>query len=213
MNRDLEALTGADPALRALAARLQAGPQARLPDGFALRVHGAIASAERRRRRPVVWSAAAGLMVLLAAGTLLCRPQRPGGAADLVACQRADGSFSASTAAPYVQAFAVMALARCPGVDRQALTQAVDVLVRTQNAGGGWANDRVSAYNVAALEEAAAAGVPSAGTAYKRGARYLTRHGIPTVTREGLVRIARAAVRQPIPDDGLARCLASAAQL
>jgi hypothetical protein len=109
--------------------------------------------------------------------------------------------------------FAVMALARCPGVDRQALAQAVDVLVRTQNAGGGWANDRVSAYNVAALEEAAAAGVPSAGTAYKRGARYLTRHGIPTVTREGLVRIARAAVRQPIPDDGLARCLASAAQL
>lgn len=186
MSEDLEQMLreSGDVELGALVARLRAAPAARVPDGFSSRVRAAVhASAPQSFPRKFdIASAlplAAGLALLLGLGTILLRPsQDEFSPARLVACQRADGTFTATSAAPYVQAFAVTVLAREPATHGDALTSAVDALVRDQNAEGGWSNAALSARNVVALRQAADAGIASARRAYKRGLRYLRTHGI-----------------------------------
>lgn len=208
MNADLERTLGElDAATRACAARLRAAPQARTRDGFAagvmaaVRVEDARAAASARRFRPP-WrraaaslAAAAGLALLLAAGRgwFLGPAARAPRAADLAACQRADGTFSSSSAAAYVQGFAVAALAQEPGAAPGALDAAVAALVRSQGADGGWANDRQSACNVRALRVAAEAGVAAARPAYRRGVRHLRARGLAELTPPEFARAARAA--------------------
>ena len=109
-------------------------------------------------------------------------------------CQRPDGSFSDSSAAPYVQAFAVTGLAKAPSSDRAALDRAVDALVRTQKADGGWGNAALSARNVTALAQAEAAGVSRAREARRRGLRYLRIHGIGEISAADLAREAKEAL-------------------
>ena len=110
------------------------------------------------------------------------------------ACQRPDGSFSDSSAAPYVQAFAVTGLAKGPSSDRAALDRAVDALVRTQKADGGWGNAALSARNVTALAQAESAGVSRAREARRRGLRYLRIHGIGEISAADLAREAKEAL-------------------
>ena len=221
MNEDIErALNGSDADLRAFVASLRAAPQARVRDGFAAGVM-AVLEADARRAWPrklfrpaVLFPLAACLVALLAIASLFFRPSPDVSREELVACQRADGSFSPSTAAPYVQAFAVTVLARDPSADRAALEQAVGALVRTQNEAGGWANARLSAQNVAALAAATKAGVVRAMPAYRRGRRYLRLHGIIEMSAADMMRDAKEATgRLPTADVGLACSVALASRL
>ena len=221
MNEDIEkALDGADADLRAFVASLRAAPQARVRDGFAAGVMAAIAAESRRAplrrwaRPSILFPLAACLVALLAFASLFFRPVPTFSMERLVSHQRADGSFSSSTAAPYVQAFAVTVLAKDPSADRAALEQAVGALVRTQNEAGGWANARLSAQNVAALAAAAKAGVDRAMPAYRRGRRYLRLHGIIEMSAADMMRDAKEATgRLPTADVGLACSVALASRL
>lgn len=225
MNEDIErALNGSDADLRAFVASLRAAPQARVRDGFVAGVMAAVEADARRGafacslrgllRPAALFPLAACLVALLAVASIFFRPVPKFSLEKLVACQRADGSFSSSTAAPYVQAYAVTALAKDPSADRAALQQAVVALVREQNAEGGWANASLSARNVAALAAAAEAGVDVAVRAYRRGVRYLRMHGIGEMSASDLSRDARsAAARLPGSDLGVACSVALAARL
>jgi hypothetical protein len=225
MNADLErALNGPDADLRAFVASLRAAPQARVRDGFAADVMAAVEAEARRGafarslrgllRPAALFPLAACLVALLAFASLFFRPVPTFSMERLVSHQRADGSFSSSTAAPYVQAFAVTVLAKDPAANRTALEQAVGALVRAQNEEGGWANARLSARNVAALAAATKAGVGMAVPAYRRGRRYLRMHGIGEMTAADMVRDAKEATGRLSSDDaGLACSVALAARL
>ena len=156
-------------------------------------------------------ASAASLAIMFASGPFLFRSPAPSqspntsqAASHQAPCQRQDsssspsqrpdGSFSASSAAPYVQAFAVTGLATTPSPDRAALNRAVDALVRTQGADGGWGNAVLSARNVTALAQAEAAGVPHAREARRRGLRYLRLHGIGEISAPDLAREAKEAL-------------------
>ena len=225
MNEDMEkALNGSDADLRAFVASLRAAPQARVRDGFAAGVmavveadarRGALARAIRGLLRPAaLFPLAACLVALFAVASIFFRPVPAFSMEKLVACQRADGSFSSSAAAPYVQAYAVTVLAKDPSADRAALEHAVAAIVREQNAEGGWANASLSARNVAALAAALEAGVDDAVRAYRRGVRYLRMHGIGEMSAADLSRDARsAAARLSAADPGIACSVALAARL
>ena len=221
MNADLErALNGSDADLRAFVASLRAAPQARVRVGFAADVMAAVEADVRRAslrglfRPAVLFPLAACLVALLAVASLFLRPVPGVSRERLVSCQRSDGSFSSSTAAPYVQAFAVTVLAKDPAANRSALEQAVGALVRTQNEEGGWANARLSAQNVAALAAATKAGVDMAVPAYRRGRRYLRMHGIGEMTAADMARDAQEAIRRlSDADAGLACSVTLAARL
>lgn len=218
MNEDLErALEESDAEMRDFVAALRAAPQARVSDGFASDVMASV-RAERARGplravfRRFDWAsalpAAAALALLLgAAAVFLQRPAEPAwSTARLVACQRADGTFSATSAASYAQAFAVTALARDPAAHAAALDSAVGALVRGQNVEGGWGNADLSARNVVALRQAAEAGVDGARRAYRRGLRYLRLNGIVERSASDLVREAKDALARldAASDRGLA---------
>jgi len=221
MNADLERdLLGAGDGLQDVVAALRAAPQARVPDGFAARVMAHLPGeggfVRARRRSLLLLAAAASVAAALVFVSLVFRPvpQKPP-VPGLAVCQRADGSFSSSSAAPYVQAFAVAALAKDPSSDRAALDMAVDTLVRTQDAAGGWGNAALSARNVAALGQAEAAGVARARVPRRRGLRYLRMNGINELSTAELVREAKDALARlgTSGDAGLVRSTALAARL
>jgi hypothetical protein len=205
-------------------ASLRTVPLARVRDDFAADVMAAVRAEIRRStwrssllgmfKPAVLLPIAACLVALLAVTSIFSRPAPAFSRKKLVACQLTDGSFSTSTAAPYVQAFAVTVLAKDPSSDRTALEQAVNALVRTQNAEGGWANARLSARNVAALAAASDAGVGSALRAYRRGIRYLRTHGIGEMSAAEMVHDAQdASLRLADADLGIACSIALAARL
>ena len=224
MNEDLERdLAGTG--MLDFAAALRAAPQACVSTGFADGVIAAVRAERTRAPRrgflrrldlPSVLPAAAALALLLGLGAVFMgRPATPAFSMDrLVASQRADGTFSSSSAAPYVQAFAVTVLARDPSRHAAALGSAVDALVREQNAEGGWANAAVSARNVAALRQAVDAGVAGAARAYRRGLRYLRLNGQFEASAEDLAREAQAALARlgASADRGLACSVALCAR-
>ena len=136
MSADLERdLLEAGDGLGDVVAALRRAPQARVPEGFAARVMSRLPRKGGFVRAKwlspsVLLAVAASLVAAFVFVSLVFRPapQDPS-APSLSACQRGDGSFSSSSAAPYVQAFAVAALAKDPSLDRAALardfTQAV----------------------------------------------------------------------------------------
>ncbi len=204
MNPDVEDLLAAEGAeMRAFAARLKAASQVGASPDFTTGVMAAIRSERMRSARLFGWlpcraaalSIAASVVVLLALGVVcLRRPQTVWTTAVLVSCQRADGTFSNSSAAPYVQAFAVTALVKDSSSASGLLGSAVDAIVRDQDAEGGWANPSLSARNVVALRQAAEAGVARAARAYRRGRRYLQTHGIGELSVNDLMREAKDAL-------------------
>jgi len=221
MNVDLErTLKDGGEDLRVVVERLRTAPQARMPADFADTVMARV-RAERagNRFRFRVYPLAASLAALLALGSVVFLSMRGTGsgsaAIELVARQRVDGTFSASSASDYVQAFAVAALAQAAHAPKSALPAAVRALVRSQGADGGWRNARLSAYNVLALRVAAEAGVDGAHTAYRRGQRYLRAHDIPEPRRDDLVRAAKTAVARlgSAADPGLVQSAAFCAAL
>lgn len=210
MNKDLETdLNGLEPDLKGLVATLRAAPQARVAPGFTSRVLSQIPATERKRvvfasrdrgrgiPAASFWSTAfpiaAGLVALLAFCSIFFRPVPTFSLSKLMACQRPDGTFTSSPAAPYVQAFAVTVLAKDPSAPRPSLEQAVAALVRTQGASGGWANNALSMRNVAALAAAAQAGVAAAPKAYKRGLRFLRSQGLDELSADAFAEEARQA--------------------
>lgn len=245
MNADLERdLLGADDGLRDFVSSLRRAPQARVEDGFASRVlarlprqGGFVRVRSRWLSPPALVAAAASIAAVCAFTVFIFRSEAPVPAtqqvahrqadgspapavqdvtiARLAACQRADGSFSDSSAAPYVQAFAVTALAKDPSSDRTVLGHAVDALVRAQDVAGGWGNNALSARNVAALAAADAAGVERARSAYRRGLRYLRTHGIVEMSTASLAREAKDASLRlgPSADEGMACSMALASRL
>ena len=136
----MRALEGSDAEMRAFVASLRAAPQARTAERFTADVMAAVRAGEAERARRPFWSVltrlaaalpvAAGLALLFAVGSVFQRPAPAWTTARLVACQRPDGTFTASSAAPYVQAFAVTVLAKDPTVAPRALDSAVAALVR-----------------------------------------------------------------------------------
>ena len=222
MSADLERdLLEAGDGLGDVVAALRRAPQARVPEGFAARVMSRLPRKGGFVRAKwlspsVLLAVAASLVAAFVFVSLVFRPapQDPS-APSLSACQRGDGSFSSSSAAPYVQAFAVAALAKDPSLDRAALDLAVDTLVRTQDAAGGWGNATLSARNVAALAQAEAAGVARARIPRRRGLRYLRMNGINELSATELVREAKDALARlgASGDAGLVRSTALAARL
>ena len=204
MSADLERdLLEAGDGLRDVVASLRRAPQAHVSNGFAARVRsnlpqkGGFVRVRSRWFSPsVLLTVAASLVCAFVFVSLLFRspapPQKP--AVQQVSSQHADGTFSASSAAPYVQAFAVTGLAADPSSDRAALNRAVNALVRTQGADGGWGNAMLSARNVTALAQAEAAGVPHAREARRRGLRYLRLHGIGEISASDLAHEAKEAL-------------------
>ena len=210
MNADLEKdLAGTD--LRSFAASLQSAPQARVSDDFSAEVMSRVHSCARRWFSPeVLLPLAACLVAVCAFAALVFRPVPRFTTMQLVSCQRTDGSFSASSSAPYVQAFAVTVLAREPSANTAALDAAVDALVRTQTADGGWANAPLSARNTAALAAASAAGVARARSAYRKALRYLRINGIDEMSAHDLAQEAKlAAARLGTSNDAGLACSAS----
>lgn len=193
-------LEGLDEELMALADALRAAPTVRTSEDFTASVMAAVrAERSQMRSRPPVWRSpwlgvpiAACFALLLALGSVFNRPSSTWTSARLAACQQTDGTFSNSSAAPYVQAFAVAALAADPSAAMDTLKAAVTAIVRDQTAEGGWANAAMSVRNVAALHEAAAVGVDGAQRAYRRGLRYLRLNGIREMSPADLVRAAQA---------------------
>ena len=222
MSADLERdLLAAGDGLRDVVVALRDAPQAHVPEGFSARV---MARLPRKggfvrawwRSPSVLLAAAASIAAALAFVSLVFRPAPeklpvPSASAD----QCADGLLSSSSAAPYVQAFAVVALAKDPSADHVALDRAVDTLVRTQDAAGGWGNATLSARNVAALAQAEAAGVARARIPRRRGLRYLRMNGINELSATELVREAKDALARlgASGDAGLVRSTALAARL
>lgn len=211
---------GLDEELMALAGALRAAPTARTSAGFTASVMAAVHAAKSQTRsRPPIWRSpwlgapiAACFALSLALGSVFLRPASSSSwtPARLAACQQADGSFSRSSAAHYVQAFAVAALAADPSSTTGALKPAVEAIVRDQTVEGGWANAAISVRNVAALHEAAVAGVEGAQRAYRRGVRYLRLNGIREMSPADLAREAREAWARldASADNGLVGCLA-----
>lgn len=193
-------LEGLDEELMALADALRAAPTVRTSEDFTASVMAAVrAERSQMRSRPPVWRSpwlgapiAACFALLLALGSVFNRPSSTWTSARLAVCQQTDGTFSNSSAAPYVQAFAVAALAADPSAAMDTLKAAVTAIVRDQTAEGGWANAAMSVRNVAALHEAAAVGVDGAQRAYRRGLRYLRLNGIREMSPADLVRAAQA---------------------
>ena len=203
MNADLERdLLEAGDGLGDVVAALRRAPQAHVAPGFAARVRahlprkgGFVRVRSRRRLSPsVLLAAAASLVCAFVSVVLLVRqPATSLPVVRLASCQQTDGSFSPSSAAPYVQAFAVTVLAKDPSSNRAALDRAVDALVRAQEADGGWGNAVLSARNVTALAQAEAAGVARARAPHRRGLRYLRMHGICELSASDLARAAKDA--------------------
>ena len=206
MNGDLKAqLAEMGPEFAGLAASLGRAAGAGTSPGFTARVMSEISLSERRRRirRAGWWAAAAAAVVAVFAVHGLTPGVKPApepavsGIDRLVASQRADGTFSISSAASYVQAFAVQALADSHDARaRAALESAVAALVRSQSGEGGWSSDMQSSYNVAALAAAEAAGVESARIPLRRGLRYLRANGISERPEGSLGKAAAAALKR-----------------
>ena len=202
MNGDLKAqLSEMGPEFAGLAASLGRAAGAGTSPGFTARVMSEISLSERRRRirRAGWWVAAAAAVVAVFAVHGLTPGVKPAvsGLDRLVASQRADGTFSISSAASYVQAFAVQALADSHDARaRAALESAVAALVRSQSGEGGWSSDMQSSYNVAALAAAEAAGVESARIPLRRGLRYLRANGISERPEGSLGKAAAAALKR-----------------
>ena len=204
MNKDLEMqIAEMGPEFGAMAAALGRAAGARASSGFTVRVMSEVAACERRRRaRRACWwaAAAASLVAVFAIHGVVRRPAAQpvdAGLERLVASQRADGTFSGSSASSYVQAFAVQALADARDERvRPSLESAVAALVRSQSGEGGWSGDMQSSYNVAALAAAEAAGVESARIPRRRGLRYLRANGIDECPDGVLGRAASAAIRR-----------------
>ena len=154
MNADLERdLLEAGDGLGDVVAALRRAPQAHVAPGFAARVRshlphkGGFVRVRSRWLSPSVLLAVAASLVcaFVFVVFLVNQPATSLPVVRLASCQRTDGSFSSSSAAPYVQAFAVTVLAKDPSADRAALDRAVDTLVRSQDADGGWGNAALSA--------------------------------------------------------------------
>lgn len=201
--------------MRAFAESLRAAPQARVDDGFADRVMAAVGAGKKPRakwRMPPL-GAVLGLAASLAVAAAyffihseMSSSARKARMELLVHCQRDDGTFSSSSAAQYMQSFAVAALAEDASAHAAALDAAVGAITRTQNADGGWANAELSARNVEALRVAADAGVAGAMRAYKKGLRYLRVNGIGEMTKADFAFAAQDAARRVnLSDEGLAR--------
>ena len=212
MNADLERdLREAGDGLCDVVSALRRAPQAHVEAGFAARVlahlpreGGFVRFRTRWLSPPMLFAAAASILAVFAFVSLVLRPVPKMSVARLAACQRGDGTFSDSSAAQYVQAFAVTVLARDPSADRVALDKAVDALVRA-----------LSARNVAALAQAESAGVAQARAARRRGLRYLRMHGVGEISAGELVREAKDAFARigQSRDDGLVCSTALAGRL
>lgn len=195
MNAELmKDLKGYGDGLMPFAESLLRSPQAHVPSGFSA---GVMARVRRRTLlarwlRPVPLAAAASIAALFALTAFVGKSEPL--ETRLVACQREDGSFTSSSASRYVQAFAVSAIANGEKPDFAALRSAVDALMRSQNADGGWDNKVLSARNVAALAAADAAGMKHVRAAYRRGLRYLRMHGIAEMSASEFSREAKGAL-------------------
>lgn len=217
MNEDVEKiLNGSDAEFAAFVTALRTAPQAKVSATFTSEVMAKVRLSRKTAaygrgffQPSLLFPLAACLVALLAIGAIFFRPIPTFSLANLVACQRADGYFTGSAAAPYVQAFAVTVLAKDPTADRRTLDQAVDALVRTQDAAGGWSSRALSARNVAALSVAAKAGVKRAQNAYRKGMRYLRVHGIAEMSAAQLAQAAKDSLARldAATDPGAVCCL------
>jgi len=184
MEREIEETFGE------VVAQLRAAPGAHVSPGFAagvmVRIH-----AQRLRRRISGWLALAASLAVAAGYAFLAGADSSADAADLAARQRADGGFAASSAAPYLQAFAVRVLANDPTSVSAALSRAVAALARSQRADGGWGNAVLTQRNAAALRAVMNTGDRAAACAYRRAARYLRLHGLSEPTDAEFAAAAR----------------------
>ncbi len=178
--------------LEAFLGELKAAPQRKVGADFTRNVMLEVAGIERRRKLKS-WFTIAASISLFCALESICRSSSVFEGVEVVASkQRADGYFSDNSSAPYLQAFAVKALAdseKCSS----AFERAVSALTLTQNAEGGWSSASLSVRNVLALSIATSRGVKGAKTAYRKGLKYLRKQGLVEMTLDEFTSQAREA--------------------
>lgn len=171
---------------------LKAAPQRKVGEDFTRGVMLKVAVAERRRKFKMWFSMAASVAVVCAFSSVFRVETSAEEVKDISGKQRADGFFADNSSAPYIQAFAVKALAGDQTVS-PALEKAVSALAVSQNAEGGWSNISLSARNVLALSFAASRGVKEAKAAYRKGLKYLRKQGAVEMTLDEFTAQAKEA--------------------
>ncbi len=193
-----------DAQLRSFASSLCHAPQAKVSADFTARVMNAIRDESLNTPSRFSWlsfftvrkcyAAAALILILLGVSSVLYKPSDNKGFENLVAKRLEECSFSASSLAPHLQAFAIQALAKNPNANSAALKAAVEALVASQNADGSWGNAHVTARNVAALADVTSLGIEGVNRAYKRGVRYLRIHNIAMLSKNEMAEETKKAL-------------------
>ena len=156
---------------------LKEAPQRKAGKDFTLKVMMKINAIERRRKAKTWLAAAASIAACCSLFSMYKAAPSGEGARSISSKQLPGGYFVSGSTAPYLQAFAVKALAneKTPSPE---LEKAVAALARSQNAEGGWSDAALSARNVLALSAAASRGIAKARIAYRKGLKYLRKNGL-----------------------------------
>lgn len=176
----------------AFARGLKSASQRKVGEDFTRNVMLEIAGTERRRKLKSYLAIAAGFFLFCALASMCRSSSVLEGMEVVVSKQRADGYFTGNSSAPYVQAFAVKALADSEK-NSPAFERAVSALTLTQNAEGGWNGASLSVRNVLALSIAASRGIKDARIAYRKGLKYLRKQGLVEMTLDEFISQAREA--------------------
>ncbi len=194
----------ADAQMLSFAESLRSAPGSKVSDDFTSRIMNEIRSESKASPLHPVWTkfftpgkafaAAASVIILLGISSVFLRTDESSVTGELLARQCKNGQFTSSSAAPYVQAFAIRELAKNPAGNAVALKAAVNALLASQNADGSWLNDQVTACNVTVLAAVAELGIDGVSHAYKMGARYLRTRNIALLTKEEMNAEAKKAL-------------------
>lgn len=145
-----------------LVERLRAAPQAACTPDFNANVFARIHAQQDARR--FAWRAALAASFALALAFAAIFGRR----------NFTPSAQPSSIAQEYITAYRLAAA----NVSSQSFSQALDHILKTQKADGSWANDHLTARNLAALELASAHGRPELLPCVRRARRYLRLSGL-----------------------------------
>lgn len=191
MNADLSAwLSELDSDEARVVSLVREAPVVSVTSDFTSRVLAALPPPSRcerfvacvRTHRLFIYSACACLLVVLSCSWgFFCMP-RLSSSSELVSLQQRNGTFTTSSAANYLQAFAVVALLHREASPVDSLERAVKALVHAQGADGQWQNVELTRRNLFALKLAQDKGLTWVRASYLKGVRALRGTGHEELT-------------------------------
>ncbi|MBO7166364.1 MAG: hypothetical protein J6V88_02435 [Kiritimatiellae bacterium] len=168
-----------------LAHELRSLPKFKVKSDFTQCVMRRIAFVESIKRFSKYTAIAASLTIALGTSFLFSSINDTGRSAN-------SEMFKSSNASQYAQAYTVKILSKDSITPSKELSDAVETLVKTQGAEGGWNNIALTTRNVAALSLAATAGVDGAREAYRKGVRYLRKMGRLEMSASEFAKLAQS---------------------